>query len=142
MTIYYATELAPRNAVPVGQVDGSVVGGHVRVRRATIPMINPAYQTTDTIVVALPDIGDAFLYGVINADVTMGSTTIAIGITGTTGKYRAATTFAAAAPTLFGASPAGGWPKLTAVETIFLTLAAAALPTTGTLTVDTFWAQT
>jgi hypothetical protein len=139
MTVYYANELAPRNTVPVGQVDGSVVNGHVRVHRATITL---ASQTTsDTIVVALPNIGDSFLYGVITTDTSLGSSTVAIGITGTTAKYKAAATFTATdTPTLFG--KAGAQTKLTGTETIFITIGAATFPSSGTLVVDLYFSAT
>jgi hypothetical protein len=139
MTVYYATELAPRNTVPVGQVDGSVVNGHVRVHRATITL---ASQTTsDTIVIGLPNIGDSFLYGVITTDTSLGSSTVAIGITGTTAKYKAAATFTATdTPTLFG--KASALTKLTAAETIFISIGAATFPSSGTLVVDLYFSAT
>jgi hypothetical protein len=139
MTVYYANELAPRNTVPVGQVDGSVVNGNVRVHRATITL---ASQTTsDTIVVALPNIGDSFLYGVLTTDTSLGSSTVAIGISGTTAKYKAAATFTATdTPTVFG--KASALTKLTATETIFITIGAATFPSSGTLVVDLYFSAT
>lgn len=139
MTVYYANELAPRNTVPVGQVDGSVVNGHVRVHRATIAL---ASQTTsDTIVIGLPNIGDSFLYGVITTDTSLGSSTVAIGVTGTTAKYKAAATFTATdTPTVFG--KASALTKLTAAETIFITIGAATFPSSGTLVVDLYFSAT
>jgi len=139
MTVFYANELAPRNTVPVGQVDGSVVGGHVRVHRATITL---ASQTTsDTIVVALPSVGDSFLFGLLRSDTSLGSSTVAIGVTGTTGKYRAAATFTSTtAYEVFGIPAA--MTKLTSAETIFITIAAATFPSSGTLIVDLYFSAT
>ena len=139
MTVFYANELAPRNTVPVGQVDGSVVGGHVRVHRATIAL---ASQTTsDTIVVALPSIGDSFLFGLLRSDTSLGSSTIAIGIAGATGKYRPAATFTSTtAYEVFGVPAA--MTKVATAETIFITIAAATLPSAGTLIVDLYFSAT
>jgi hypothetical protein len=124
----------------VGQVDGSLQGGHVRVYQETITLA--AQATTDTIVVALPTKGETFLYGVLTSTVSLGTSTIAIGITGTTGKYRAAATFTATdTPTMFGVTSAMS-SKLTADETVFITIATAALPGSGTLVVEMYYAQT
>jgi hypothetical protein len=83
-----------------------------------------------------------FAFGVITASATLGSSTLAIGISGTTGKYRAAATFTTAdTPTMFGpatevaASDAG----LSAEQTVIGTIASAALPASGTLVVDLYY---
>jgi len=143
MTVFYANELAPRNAVPVGQVDGAVVNSHVRGHRATITLA--AQTTSDTIVVALPNAGDSFLFGVLTSDTSLGSSTVAIGNATTAGKYRAAAVFTATnTPTLFGAftAAAGTYTKLPLAETVFITIAAANLPASGTLVVDMYFAAT
>jgi 1-aminocyclopropane-1-carboxylate deaminase/D-cysteine desulfhydrase-like pyridoxal-dependent ACC family enzyme len=121
-------------------MDGSLQGGHVRVYQEIITL---ATQTTsDTIVVAYPSKGEMFLFGVLLTTVTLGASTIAIGITGTTGKYRAAATFTAVdTPTLFGVTT-GASVKLTADETVFITIATASLPGAGTLVVQLHYAQT
>jgi len=141
MTVYYSTELASIAATPV--VKANVVKAHgarVRRYRATITM---AQQTTsDTIVLADIPAGCVFAFGVITASATVGSTaTIAIGITGATGKYRAAATHQTAnTPTLFGtAATIGATAPLTATETIFVTIAAASLPASGTLVYDLYF---
>jgi hypothetical protein len=141
MAVLYGAYTAPRSTTPIGQVDGSVQGGHVRVYREKITL---ASQTTsDTIIVAYPSAGETFLYGVLTSDTSLGGTaTIAIGVAGTTGKYRAAGTFTATnTPTLFGVA-AGQASKLTVDETVFITIAAASLPSSGTLIVDLYFAQT
>lgn len=143
MAVVYGTNLAGRNATPVAQADGAVVGGRVRVRREIINLASQAVVTTsDTIPVAFLDAGDTFLYGVITANATMGgSATLAIGITGATGKYRAAAVFTAVdTPTLFGVTAANT--KLTAGESVFITVAAASLPAAGILIVDMYYAAT
>lgn len=141
MTVFYSTELeGPLNTIPATKTSGAVVGGRVRRHRATITL---ATQTTsDTIVIATPQKGDAFMYGVLNASATLGaSATVAIGVTGTTGKYRAAATFTTAnVPTLFGVNAAVAVADgLAADETVFITIAVASLPSSGTLVVDMYF---
>lgn len=115
-----------------GFVDGSV--------RCFNEEITLASQTTsDTIEVARLPKGAIPLFGVLNTSVTLGSSTIAIGISGSTGKYRAAAVFTAAdTPTLFGVNAAAG-EALTAEETVIVTIAAATLPASGTLRVQFFY---
>jgi hypothetical protein len=145
MAKQYGNYTSPRGQTPVGQVDGSAQGGHVRVYREQIALASGVGTTADTIVVAYPSKGEQFLFGVLTSTVTLGTSTVAIGITGATGKYRAAATFTAVdTPTLFGAGAAGlgGAGKLSADEEVFLTIGTANLPTSGTLTVDLYFAQT
>lgn len=141
MAVLYSSEMnGLLNSTPVSLPSGGVVDGNVRVKRATITLASQA--TSDTIVIAKAYEGESFLYGVLNASATLGgSATIAIGITGTTGKYRAAATHTAAnAPTLFGVN--AGIATLAAEEEIFITIAGAALPSSGTLIVDMYFSST
>lgn len=140
MAVLYGANTAPRSTLPIGQVDGSVQGGHVRVYREKITL---ASQTTaDTIVVAYPSAGETFLYGTLRSDTSLGTSTVAIGVGGATGKYRAAATFTSTtAYETFGV-PAAGAAKLATDETVFITIAVASLPSSGTLFVDLYFAQT
>ena len=140
MTVLYSAEMAGLVAVPVSLPSGGVVDGNVRVKRSTITL---ATQTTsDTIVIAKAKEGESFLYGVLTASATLGaSATVAIGVTGTTGKYRAAATFTSAnTPTFFGT--AAGAATLAADEEIFITIGTASLPGSGTLVVDMYFSAT
>lgn len=76
----------------------------------------------------------------MNASVTMGaSATIAIGIAGATGKYRAAATFTTAnATTDFALNAAIGVP-LVVEEQLLMTVAVAALPASGRLLIEAEW---
>lgn len=67
------------------------------------------------------------------ASATLGSSTLAVGIGGTTGKYRAGAvlTANASAPVLLGTSVA-----LTADEAILVTIGAASLPASGWVEVE------
>ena len=143
MAVLYGAYTTPRSTQPVSQVDGSLQGGHVRVYREKITLASQA--TTDTIVIAFPSNQETFLFGVLTTDTSLGTSTIAIGTAANTAKYRAAATFTPTqTPTLFsGAGTVAAMSsKLTIDETVFITIAVAALPASGTLIVDLYFAQT
>lgn len=140
MAVLYGTYTANVGNTPRGNVNGSHQGARVRVYHETIAL---ATQTTaDTIVIAdnVP-LGYTFLYGVLLASATLGAAaTIAIGVTGTTGKYRAAATFTTAdTPTMFGVATSAI--PLTAAETVFITIAVASLPGAGTLHTSLYYCE-
>lgn len=73
----------------------------------------------------------------LNTSVTLGgTTTLAVGVTGTAGKYRAAATFTTADQWVSLGLNAAMGVLLTADEQIILTVAAAALPASGRLLVE------
>lgn len=114
------------------------VDGSVRVFCEEVTLAGQA--TSDTIEVARLPKGAIPLCGVIETDTSFGTSTIAVGIAGDTGKYRAAATFTATdTPTLFGAAAAVG-DALAEEETVFVTIGTAALPGAGTLRVIFFYA--
>lgn len=144
MATYLSTELggsANQTAAPVGyKPRASVYGGRLKRLRATVTLASQA--TTDTLQLGNLPAGAVFAFGVINTSASLGSSTLAIGISGATGKYRAAATFTSTdTPTMFGlaveeaASDAG----LAAEQTVIGTIASAALPSSGTLVVDLFY---
>lgn len=144
MTVFYAAELAGRITTPISQSDGAVVNAHVRSHRATITLASQVFAT-DTIITALVDPGSSFLYGMLTTDTSLATSTIAIGNATAAGKYRAAAVFTTTnTPTLFGAYTAASatYTKLTALETVFITIGTANLPAAGVLVVDTYWAST
>lgn len=71
----------------------------------------------------------------LDPSVTLGSSTLAIGNSGTAGKYRAAATLTA--PSL-AALPLAGSAKLAAQEEVIIAIGAASLPASGSLVVE-FW---
>ena len=134
----YANEVAGFGTTPETKTDGGIHGGRLRRFRASFTMA--AQAAGDDIVLARVPAGYRFAFGIINASATMGaSATVAIGISGATGKYRTAAVFTAAAPTLFGNSAAADDDALTAEETVLLTVAVAALPGSGTAYVDLYY---
>lgn len=117
----------------------SVYGARMKRFRATVTY---AGQTTsDTVLLASVPAGFTFAYGVLTADTSSGSTTLAIGIAGSTAKYKAAAAFTATdTPTIFGkAAPVAATTPLADTENIILTLAAATAPSSGTLVVDLYF---
>lgn len=140
MTVFYSTELASITATPVVKAASAGYGARLIRFRAQITL---ATQTTsDTIVVAIVPAGYAFAFGIITTSVSLATSTVAIGITGTTGLYRTAAVFTATdTPTLFGNNGAISQATLTADQTIFITIAVASLPASGNLVVDMFFSR-
>jgi len=125
------------NTTPSVKADGNAVGGRLRRYRSTIDLASQA--AGDIILNEIP-VGSVFAYGVLTSTVSLGSTTLAVGITGTTGKHRTAAVFTAAnTPTLFGNEAAVGETALTAVETVRATTAVANLPSSGQLIIDLYY---
>jgi hypothetical protein len=123
----------PHDLPDPGFVHGSVKCFNEEIALASQP-------TTDVIAVARLPKGAIPLYGVLVTDTSLGTSNIAIGIVGTTGKYRAAGTFTTInAPTLFGVGAAVG-EQLQAEEDVIITITTAALPASGTLRVQFFYA--
>lgn len=137
-TFYSAEATGYLNSTPPSLPSGVVHGGRLRRYRCTVTL---ATQTTsDTIVLARLHQGQHVAYGVLTSSVSLGSSTIAIGVAGTTGKYRAGATFTAVdTPTLFGPSAANAAAApTTAAEDVFITIGVASLPSSGTLVVDLY----
>jgi hypothetical protein len=138
MTVFYGTQMnGLRNTVPQSLPAVADVHGRVRCFNETVTL---ASQTTsDTIEVAKLPKGARVLYGVLTTDTSLGTATVAIGISGNTGKYRAAATFTATnAPTFFGVAANVGQ-ALSAEEIVFITIGTASLPASGTLRVMMFY---
>lgn len=113
-------------------------GGTVRVFNEEVTLAGQAIA--DTIEVASLPKGAIPLCGVIVTDTAFGATaTVAVGISGTAGKYRAAAVLNVTTPEMFGVAGGVG-EALTVDETVIITVAAAALPGAGTLRVMIFYA--
>lgn len=96
----------------------------------TINLEDTTIAQNDTVALGTIPKGARVLGGRLRSGVTFGATaTIAIGIAGATGKYKAAATFATVdQPVAFGVA-AGCAAALAADEDLILTVAAAAAPT-------------
>ncbi len=143
MAAYLSTELgqtANQTSAPVGYKPAATVyQGRLKRMRATFTL--NTQTTSDTLVLGNLPAGATFAFGLITQTVTFGATaTIAIGISGTTGKYRAAAVSTAVdTPTLFGITSAVSGSPVSAEEQVFVTIAAASLPASGTLVIDIFY---
>lgn len=116
----------------------SLLGGKVRSLTCIITLAAQAAGSITLTGVILPK-GSRFLFGHITSSVTLASATIAVGISGTTAKYKAAAVFTTTdQPVLFGKAAVVG-AELTAAEQLLLTSAVVALPASGTLVVTVFY---
>ena len=146
MAAYLSTELggsANQTSAPTGYKPRATVY-QARLKRLRATFTYASQTTSDTLVVGNLPAGATFAYGVLTADTSSGSTTLAIGIAGTTAKYKAAAAFTATdTPTLFGKAAVVGAadPALAAEEQVIVTLAAATAPASGTLVVDLYYSM-
>lgn len=138
MATQYGTQMGRlRNSAPVDLPLAGDVHGRVRVFNEKVVLASQ--PTTDIVEVARLPKGARVLYGILNSSVSLGSSTLAIGVAGNTGKYRAAAVFTAVdTPTVFVPAAVAGDP-LASEEIVILTIAAAALPASGTLRVMIFY---
>ncbi|WP_374656120.1 hypothetical protein [Dongia sp.] len=138
MATQYGTQMGRlRNSLPVDLPMAGDIHGRVRVFNEKVVLA--AQLTSDIIEVARLPKGARVLYGILGSTVSLGSSTLAIGIAGTAGKYRAAAVFTAVdTPTLFTPAAVAG-EALAAEEIVILTIGAAALPASGTLRVMLFY---
>jgi hypothetical protein len=115
------------------KVSADLQGGRTMYYEEIIDLSLITVTTADTIVVADVPAGLKFIAGWLNSSGILGGTAqLAIGITGNTGKYRAAAVVAAGI-TQFGTLATDFLPVNASPERIFITVSAANLPTTGTL---------
>lgn len=112
--------------------DPGRVAGTLRVFNEQVTLASQ--PISDTIEVAKLPRGAVPLFGIVTSSVSLGTSTVAIGISGTVAKYRAAATLAATAGEVFGEGGGVGG-TLVAEETVIATVGVAALPASGTLRV-------
>jgi hypothetical protein len=135
MTNFYSVELAGIASLPVVKVNSAAYAAPLRRYRATVLLA--AQNIGDNIYVAFLPAGDDFAFGVMYGSVSLGTSTVAIGITGQNGKYRAASVFTAVdIPTPFGTTAQNIAPTLAVEDQVFISIAAAALPASGNLSVE------
>ena len=144
MAAYLSTELggsANQTSAPVGYKPRATVYG-ARLKRMRGTFTYNTQTTSDTLVVGNLPAGATFAFGMVTTSVSTSTATLAIGISGTTGKYAAAAAYTSAnAPTLFGTAATIGAsdPALSAEEQVIVTIGTASLPGSGTLVVDLFY---
>ena len=137
MVIYRGVNMTLENAGTTISPGGA--SGTVRCFSETYDMSTGTVTTSDTLEVGVIPKGAVFLYGVISNTATLATSTVALGITGSVAKYRAALIKTTILPEVFGVGAALG-AVTTAEETVFATIAVASLPTSGTLSVSIFYA--
>lgn len=124
-----ALSAAAANAATT-QIPVALGGGKLRVAAAVFTNATDAVGTY-TAPIRLPA-GARVLFGFINSAVTLGGTaTVAIGIPGTAGKYRAAAVYTATDTFTILSLTAVSMVPLAADEQIIVTVAAASLPASG-----------
>lgn len=111
-------------------------GGRVRTASATLTYASQAAGAQEFDNPLKLPLGAQVIGGYITTSVTTGSATVALGITGSTAKYKAAAAVTATtSATLAVPDAAVLATALTAEESVFPTTASAALPASGNLTV-------
>lgn len=144
MAAYFSTELggsANQTSIPVGLKPAATVYG-ARLKRLRGTFTLNTQTTSDTLIIGNLPSGATFAFGKITSSVSLGTSTVAIGITGTTGKYRTAAVFTAAdTPTDFGNATQVAAAPLSAEEQVFVTIAVASLPASGTLVIDLYYSM-
>lgn len=142
MPQYFPREIRALGDIPRGNIGGEPgVGDRTRSYRSTIHLDAPftnstanAAQilTTDTVLLARVPAGMRFIRGLITSTISLGTSTVAVGIVGTLGLYRTAAVFTAVdTPTLFGNALAMANTVLLADQDIILSVGVAALPNTA-----------
>jgi hypothetical protein len=139
MAAFYPIE-AGALASPNRPLDGGAIRQKGVIRRS---FTLAAQTTSDTFEgITLPKGFRVTEYAIFPKDAagtavqSLGSSTLALGISGTTGKYRAAATVTANVTGVTVAAPPRG--GLAADEAVIVTIAAATLPATGSVEIE-FW---
>jgi len=138
MATQYGVQMARlRTTSPVDLPTAADVHGRVRCFNETV-LLNSQRNSESIEVGRLPK-GARLLYGILGTSVSLGTSTIAVGVTGTPGKYRSAATLTAVdTPALFGVAANIG-SALTAEEIVIATIGVADLPASGTMRVQLFY---
>ena len=152
MPTFYTDEMRAAADVPRNLLGNEALGGRVRLFRGVLRLDTPALNSTsngtvvtasDPVVITRLPAGYRFVRGMLTSSVSLGTSTIAIGIAGTPGKYRAAAVFTAVdTPTDFGVAARLADGPLAVEEEVIMTTAVASLPTTAgaRLIVDLYFA--
>jgi hypothetical protein len=140
MTTFYSLETANAGLTPPKRISDVAQRGRVKVIRNTITLASQ--QIADNVYLGKRPAGSRFLKVELTTDTSLSTSTVAIGTLASTGKYKAAAAFTTTnTPTPFGLPSAQDDPALSADEDIYLTVAALALPSSGTLVVDIYYVE-
>lgn len=140
MATFYASKATDVfNTSPVVKSPPSGHGGVVRCLTDTLTYASQASGSTLVFGGGKLPVGARVLFGTLTTSVSTGSATLAVGISGSTAKYKAAAAYTTANVPLVIGVAAGLDTALTAEEQIIVTTAADALPASGTLTLSIFY---
>lgn len=142
MAVYLSTELggsANQTAAPLGYKPTANAHG-ARMKRLRGTFTYNTQTTSDTLVIGVLPAGATFAGGNITTSASTGSATLAVGISGTAAKYKAAAAVTTAdVPQPFGLAARMADSPLSADETLIVTIAGASLPASGTLVIDVYY---
>jgi len=127
------------SAVPAIKADGRVYNARPRIFRAVFDLAsaNVAKNNGDSNVICVLPEGYAFRSLSFTSSVSLGTSTISVGIAGATAKYKAAAVFTAVdTPTGYALASAKAQAPLAAKEEVIFTIGAANLPGAGTLVIE------
>lgn len=120
------------------KVEQALTAGKVRCALAQFNFATDAIGTYTAPELRFP-VGARILDVAFNTSVTLGTATLALGIPGTTGKYRAAAVLTATDQWVASNLTAPIGAALTAAEQWIITTAVATLPASGTLYIRVLW---
>ena len=154
MADFFSQQLAGNVALPVIKPTDPAYGGRTFRFRASINLgsldsstfgtkVTTGLTTADNLLLGRLPAGYVPDFGMITSSVSLGTSVIAIGtnkVHASNGQYRAAATFTAVdTPTLFGVTASMAALAALAADTpIYLAVATATLPTSGTLIIDLY----
>ena len=154
MADFFSQQCAGFAALPIIKPTDPAYGGRTFRFRASISLgsldsatygvkVTTGLTTADNLLLGRLPAGYVPDFGMITSSVSLGTSVIAIGtskVHASNGQYRAAGTFTAVdTPTLFGVtSTMAALSALAADAPIYLTVATATLPTSGTLIIDLY----
>lgn len=153
MPLLYSQSLAGQASRPVIKPSDAAYGSSVKRFRSVINLAAVATSTFgasqasvgtgDWVMLAIIPAGHVFDYGIITSSVSLATAVVAIGtnpVHASNGQYRAAAAFTAVnVPTLFGVASAQSDVPVAADTPVYLTVATAALPSSGTLVIDLYF---
>lgn len=133
-----------RTGIPASLATGHIVNGRMRSLRASYALdaAGAAVASGDTIDLGKRPKGSRYCGHRITSSVSLATSTLAIGIAGTAGKYRAAAVYTAVdTPTQVGIAARLADDPLADDEEMIATIGTAALPTTAGafLVIETFY---
>ncbi len=140
MTTTFATPYSGYNQTPAQlPMADNAYGSKLQVYRAVVTFASQS--SGDTIKLMKLPKGCVPIMGILNVDTSTSTATLALGTSGTTGKYRAAAAKTSTnTPEVFMIATAnvtgGAMVPLAAEEEILATIGTAGLPSSGTATVD------